>query len=202
MVLQNKCLLSVWEEYEGLKKLETNNCYDTTWGDRRQGFEWVNDIEYYWGPNQKKKQVVHVVVCKESWQEVAKDCAEVLTKNSRHAWISSQPLCKRNVHERCNLAARHRWGIESGILVEKCHGYHYEHIFSYDWNAMKGYHYLMRFGHLINALAQYSERLVKLIRELSVQGFIRFVRETISGPWLDEEMVKKRLAEPFQLRLI
>lgn len=202
MVLQDKCLPSVWEEYEGLKKLETKNCLYTTWGNRRQVFEWVNDIEYYYGPNERKKQIAHVVVCEESWQEVARDCAEVVTKRSRHAWISSKPLCRQNLHERCNLGARHRWGIESGILVEKRHGYHYEHSFSYNWNAMKGYHYLMRLGHLINVLALYSERLVKMVRELGVCGFIRFVRETISGPWLDPLWVKRRLAAPFQLRLI
>jgi hypothetical protein len=38
-------------------------------------------------------------------------------------------------------------------VVEKCQGYHYEHAFSYTWNAMKGYHYLMRLAHLVNALA-------------------------------------------------
>jgi hypothetical protein len=50
---------------------------------------------------------------------------------------------------------------------------------------MKGYHYLMRLGHMINVLAQYSEHLVKTIRELGMRGFIRFVRETIGGRWLD-----------------
>ena len=202
IVLQDKSLSSVWEEYEGLKRLETMNYFNTTWGNRRQRFEWINHIEYYYGPNEKKKQIVHVVVCEEDWEEVAKDSAEVVTKRSRHAWISSKPLSRWNVHERCNLGARHRWGIESGILVEKRHGYQYEHIFSYHWNAMKGYHYLMRLGHLINVLALYSERLVKIVRELGVRGFIRFVRETISGPWLDKAKVKKRLAENFQLRLI
>jgi len=202
IVLQDKSLKSVWEEYEGLKKLETKNYFNTTWGNRRQRFEWVNNIEYYYGPNERKKQIVHVVVCEESWQEVAKDSAEVVTNKSRHAWISSKPLCRQNLHERCNLGARHRWGIESGILVEKRHGYHYEHVFSYNWNAMKGYHYLMRLGHLINILAIYSDRLVKMVRELGVRGFIRFVRETISGPWLDPLWVRQRLAAPFQLRLI
>jgi hypothetical protein len=86
--------------------------------------------------------------------------------------------------------------------VEKRHGHHYEHIFSYNWNAMKGYHYLMRLGHLINLLAIYSERLVKIVRELGVRGFIRFVRETIAGPWLYPVWVKRRLSAPFQLRLI
>lgn len=54
-----------------------------------------------------------------------------------------------NVHERCNLGARHRWGIETGFLVEKHHGYSYEHCFAYHWNAMKGYHALMRLAHLL-----------------------------------------------------
>ncbi|HUU81798.1 MAG TPA: transposase family protein [Acidobacteriota bacterium] len=202
IVLQDKSLKSVWEEYEGLNKLEGNNHLSATWGNRRQGFHWVNGIEYYYGPHERKRQIVHVVVCEERWEEIARDSAEVVTKESRHVWISSKPLTRGNVHERCNLAARHRWDIESDILVEKRHGYHYEHVFSYNWNAMKGYHYLMRLGHLINVLALYSERLVKMVRELGVQGFIRFVRETITGPWLDPLWVKRRLAADFQLRLI
>ena len=202
IVLQDKSLPSVWEEYEGLKKLETKNSFHTTWGNRRQRFEWINNIEYCYGPNERKKQIVHVVVCEENWEEIARDSAEVVAKKSRHAWISSKPLSRQNVHERCNLAARHRWGIESDILVEKRHGYQYEHMFSYNWNAMKGYHYLMRLGHMINVLALYSERLIQIVRELGVRGFIRFIRDTISGPWLDPVCVRKCLACAFQLRLI
>ena len=202
IVLQDKSLPSVWEEYEGLKKLETNNCFYTTWGDRKQRFEWVNNIEYYYGPNGKKKQILHMVICNETWEEVAKDSAEIVTKRSRHVWISDKPLCKTNLHERCNLGARHRWGIESGILIEKRHGYQYEHAFSYNWNAMRGYHYLMRLGHFINVLATYSECLVKMVREFGVQGFIKFIRDTLSGRWLVPPWVQKRLEAHFQLRLI
>jgi hypothetical protein len=202
IVLQDKSLPSVWQEYEVLKELEPENYLNTTWGNRRQHFRWVNDIEYCYGPNERKKQILHVVVCKESWEEVDKDSAEIITKTSRHAWISNKPLDKWNLHERCNLGVRYRWGIEPGILVEKRYGYQYEHAFLYDWNAMKGYHYLMRIGHMINVLAQYSERLVKKVRDLGVRGFIRFVRETIGGRWLDPLLVQKRLAAPFQLCLL
>jgi hypothetical protein len=202
IVLPDKSLPSVWEEYEGLKKLEPKNNHKTTWGNRRQHFQWVNEIDYRYGPNERKKQILHVVVCEESWEEVAKDSNKTITITSRHAWISNKPLDKRNLHERCNLGGRHRWSIETGILVEKRHGYQYEHAFSYDWNAMKGYHYLMRLGHAINVLAQYSERLVKMVRQLGVRGFIDFVRDTIAGRWLEPQLVKERLAAPFQLRLI
>jgi hypothetical protein len=202
IVLQDKSLPSVWEEYEGLKKLETGNHFNRTWGDRHQHFEWVNNIEYDYGTNGRKRQIIHMVICNETWEEVARDSAEIVTKESRHVWISHKPLSKENVHERCNLCARHRWGIESGILVEKRHGYCYEHAFSYNWNAMKGYHYLMRLGHFINILSIYSECLARIVREFGERGFIRFVRDTLIGPWLSPPWVQKRLDANFQLRLI
>ena len=202
IVLQKKNLPSVWEEYEGLKKIETENHFDMTWGNRYQHFEWVNYIEYYYGPNEKQKQILHLVICQETWEEVAKDSTEIVTKKSYHAWISNKPFYRTNVHKRCNLGARHRWGIESGILVEKRHGYQYEHSFSYNWNAMRGYHYLMRIGHFINILVMYSECLVETVREFGVRGFIKFIRGTISGRWLDPLRVKRGMEAHFQLRLI
>ncbi len=48
IVLQDKSLKSAWEEYEGLTRLETNNYFNTAWGNRIQRFEWVNGIEYYY----------------------------------------------------------------------------------------------------------------------------------------------------------
>ncbi len=73
-----------------------------------------------------------MVVCDENWEEVAKDSNEIVARTSLHAWISLKPLNRNNLHERCNLGARHRWNIEHGFLVEKHHGYQYEHCFSYN----------------------------------------------------------------------
>jgi len=75
------------------------------------------------------------------------------------------------------------------------------HLFSHDWNAMRGYHYLMRIGHTLNILAQYGAVLIKLVQTLGVRGFIDFVRETMAGPWLNAEQVREALAKPYQLRL-
>ena len=105
------------------------------------------------------------------------------------------------MHERCNLGARHRGGIENSFLVEKRHGYQYEHCFSYDWNAMRGYHFLMRLGHLINILAQKTACLARLVQRRGVRGVIQFVRESCSGPWLDGDRIRALLASPRQLRL-
>ncbi|MCP4142974.1 MAG: hypothetical protein GY755_22245 [Chloroflexi bacterium] len=200
MVLKDDKLTSLWEEYDGLLKLLPENSYKMKWGKKRQHFQWVNEIDYHY--DRHKKETVHVVVCQESWQEIDKKTAAEITKTSRHAWISSIALDKSNLHERCNLAARHRWNIETEILVEKHHGYNYEHCFSYDWNSMRGYHYLMRIGLALNVLAQFSERLVKVVREKGIKAFIDFVCETMRASLLDTQWVEQRLSGPIQLRLI
>lgn len=155
------------------------------WG---QKLKWINEIEYYYGQKQKEKTVLHVVTCRENWQEVDKSSGEIINKISRHAWISCKPLRKDNLHEHCNLAARYGWGIETNILLEKHHGYQYEHCFSYDWKAMKGYHYLMHLAHLMNVLVEYSEKLSVYIKENGIRNLIQFAFITLTGPWLDGDI--------------
>ncbi len=201
MVLQDKCLPSVWHEFEGLSRLEPEQTLDQAWGDRLQHFRWANDIRYEYGPNGRRKQTVHVAVCEERWEEIAPDSTESVQKKSRHAWISSRPLSRKNVHDRCNLAARHRWAIESNILVEKRQGYSYEHVFSYDWTAMKGYHYLMRLAHLINTLVHMSLDLNEQVVSMGTRAFLRLVRETLTGPWLNAQRIRLLLTRPHQLRI-
>lgn len=201
IVLQDKSLSTVWEEYEGLKSLQPENQRVQMWGDRKQRFRWVNEIEYdYLEGKTRRRLLLNVVVCEEGWEEIDGN-GRLVAKTSRHAWISNRPLSSAVIHERCNLAARHRWAIESGLLVEKRQGYHYEHCFSFNWNAMKGFHYLMRLGHLINVLAQYSSALRGLVLKFGVRGLIDFLRETMASPWMNLPWVRQRLAEPYQLRL-
>jgi hypothetical protein len=99
------------------------------------------------------------------------------------------------------LAPASGFGIETSFLVEKCQGYHYEHAFSYTWNAMKGYHYLMRLAHLINALALATKRVASQVRTLGVQAFLRWVRESCAHRWLGREWIEHFRATPLQLRL-
>jgi len=202
IVLKDGSLASVWEEYHSLAHEQQDNRMQQHWGERRQHFQWVNAIRYEYGPNAKKAIDIHVVVCREQWQAVDPDTLEIVTKHSKHAWISSRPLSRLNVHTRCNLGARYRWGIEAGFLVEKHQGYAYEHAFAKNWNAMKGYHYLMRLAHLFNTLARFSQELAGLFATLGVQTTIGFIRTTLTGPWLDAQDLKRRLRRPFRLRLL
>src|SRR5256885_3890092 len=46
IVLQDDSLPSVWEEVRGLGPLQRNHHWEQHWGDRKQRFRWMNDIEY------------------------------------------------------------------------------------------------------------------------------------------------------------
>ena len=201
IVLKDQELPGVWEEAHALHRLTPRDQLTRRWGNRHQRFWWVNAIDYEFIRSGRHQRLsVHVVVCEETWEAVD-DHGQTVTKTARHAWLSSRPLTRHNVHERCNLGARHRWGIEAGFLVEKHQGYHYEHAFALDWNAMKGYHHLMRMAHLFNTLARFARHLKALYAELGVRGAIAFIRQSCAAPRLDPERITALLNQPFQLQL-
>ena len=202
IVLKDGSLPTVWEEYHSLVHHQPANQLRQHWGERQQQFQWVNSIRYAFGANDKNQLDLHVVVCHEQWEAVDPSTAHIITQTNQHAWLSSRPISRLNVHTRCNLGARYRWGIEGAFLVEKHQGYSYEHAFAKNWNAMKGYHYLMRLAHLINTLARFSKDLAKLFGELGVQATFAFIRNTLSGPWLNVHELELRIAQPFRLRLL
>jgi hypothetical protein len=200
IVLQSDSLTTVWQEYHSLLSYQPDHSKQHNWGERKQRFRWVNQIRYEYGPNDKYHLEVHVVVCDETWEKVNEHGA-LVTQTARHAWLSSRPLTRHNVHERGNLAARYRWGIEAGFLVEKHQGYHYEHAFALDWNVMKGYHYLMRMAHLFSTLARFAHHLKAFYAELGVRGTLAFIRQSCAAPWLDPDRIRTLLSQPFQLKL-
>ena len=200
IVLPEKCLPSVWEEVHALKPRLRQQRHYQRWQGRQQQFWWVNDIDYRYD-HDRKHLPVHVVGCEETWQEVDPESGELVDKQATHVWLSSAPLNRHNVHERCNLGARQRWGIETSFLIEKRQGYGYTHAFSHHWNAMRGYHYLMRLAHLLNALALATKRVKKQCRAMGVHAFLRWVRESCANRWLRSEWLEQLRRQPPQLRL-
>jgi len=202
IVLQDGSLPHVWQEYQGLRRLLTEqDRLSQLWGDRHQHFEMLNDIEYRYGENGRKVERIHLVVCEETWEEVDRE-GNVVQRHSKWAWISDLPFSRETVHVRCNLAGRRRWCIEEDILVEKRQGYNYEHCYAENWNAMRGYHYLMRIGHLLNVLASFCSRLIRAFKDRGPQGFIAWLSNTLSGRWLHVAELQPRLTASFQLRLV
>lgn len=201
IVLQDKSLPNLWEEAKSLKGLKKNNILEQIHCDRYQHFWWVKNIKYYYGPNKKEMIKVNVVVCEEKWKTVDNKTGEIVQKKAKHAWVTSLAINKKNVHNYCNNVARHRWEIENNILVEKHHGYNMEHLYAKDWNAMKGFHYLMRLGHLINVLGQHTVFLFEFIKKYSIKFLFALVRSTIARDGLDKEVIKEFLKKDHQIRL-
>ncbi len=199
IVLPDLCLPAVWDEAETRQVTGQTGDSENIWKGRAQYFWWANGIKYTY---KDKEIMLNVVVCEEVGDVVDMKTGEIIEQSYRHAWISSHPLSKENVHERCNLGARFRWGIEISILTEKRGGYCYEHMYSYDWNAMKGYHYLMRLAHALNAIALHTKQVAKQVRTMGVRAFLKFVRETCANRWLRPEWIKELLIAPFQFRFV
>ncbi len=205
IVLKDKSLPTVWKEVKGLLSLDTKGKqrHKRRFKGRQQIFRWVNQIEYEYKPSNKKTKRylnLHVVICEETWPGTDKE-DNTVTKKSCHAWISSQKIDRENIHTRCNLMARKRWLHENNILKEKHQGYSYEHVFSTDWNAMKGYHYLMHIARLLNELALHSIYLIEYVAELGIRGFIERFRAYMTHRKLDQKRLRAAALSPGQLRL-
>jgi len=204
IVFKKGSIPSLYKEAEALMGIDKGEdcCLSQIWGGRIQTFNWVNDIEYEYGIGKHKKIIkVHVVKCSETWEEIDSD-GKIVTKSARHVWISSQNIKKSNVHKLCNLMARKRWLHENNILKEKRQGYQYEHIFSYNWNAMKGYHFLMHIGRALNEFVLHSINLTEQVKELGFRRFIHKFRQVISETELDIWRLTQIRQKTSQLRLV
>ena len=85
--------------------------------------------------------------------------------------------------------------------TEKNRGYRYKHSFSYNWAAMQGFHYLMRLGHAINAISEFSKKMKSYIKSLGCSATLKLIKETLFGPWFSVDWyATQRFISP-QLRL-
>lgn len=164
---------------------------------RKQEFHWQNNITYGY----EWQLTIHLVGCTEQYEDVDKKTGKIIPCFSEHVWISSILISIGNVHELLNLGARKKELIEDSINTEKSRGYHYKHAFSYNWNAMQGFHYLMRLGHAINALSEFTKKLKKYVKELGCSATHKLIKETLFSPWLPLTWYEEQSTKIPQLRL-
>jgi hypothetical protein len=157
--------------------------------ERKQVFHWVNDVGY----GDKNPFVINLVCCTDSWFEADKNTGDKVHIRSEHRWISSMKININNVHEICNLCARKRALIEDSMNTEKNRGYSYEKAFSYNWNGMRCFHYLMRIAHAINAISEFTKTLKKHIKSLGLSLTLKLIFEGLSNPWLSTKWMEKQL---------
>lgn len=175
ITLKRECLKSVWEDYDGLRKIEAENALNAQWGDRNQAYRWSNDITYTYGKNHKKL-MLNVVTCTETWNEANSRKGGVTTvKRTEYAWLSSSRISAKNVFVLCTKIARNRWRIENHFLVLKHQGYSYTHCFSLNWGALKGFHSLAKFANFINTFIAYSEIMADAVVAEGLNGTVKKV---------------------------
>jgi len=202
ITLKDGAIPDVWREATGLMWLEPSNSLCVNWGDRQQNYLWANDIEYEYGINSRYTEMLHVVICFETWTEShSRSMGNLEEKMTRYAWISSRSLNSKNLFTRCTKMARYRWKIENNFLIEKHEGYNFEHCYSYNWQAMKGFHYLMKVGHFLNAMAVNSEILIEYVKETGIRGFISELTLALGGAPLNAIRIREIVETKYLWRL-
>ena len=188
--LKRDSLTTVWEDFDGLCKLKDSPSLITSWGNRKQEYHWQNGLDYSYGKNHTPLRL-NLVTCKETWVEGHPRSGGIPEiKSSSYAWLSSGRITDRNVFNLCTEVARRRWKIENHFLTEKHQGYCYTHTFSYNWNAMKGFHYLMKIGHFINEFIVTCVSLVPYVSNKGKRGLVTAVWNNLKAgkwPYQDEE---------------
>lgn len=185
LVFKEGSMKDAWRESMGLIRLTPENILKRYCGGRNQEYRWINDVEYTYGDNGRCKARLHVIVCEETWEETSRTTGKTTSNSTRYVWISGKEITKINVETRCLKIGRYRWKIENNFLAMKHQGYQYEHCFSYDWNAMVGFHHLMQIGRFINVLLAHSELLEKKVTELGITGLLAFIFKTCTADVLD-----------------
>lgn len=185
LVFKEGAIKDAWREAMGLIRLTPENIMKHHCGGRNQEYRWINDVEYAYGNNGRCIALLHVVICEESWEETSRTTGKTTSNSTRYVWISGKEITKTNVETRCLKIGRYRWKIENNFLVMKHQGYQYEHCFSYDWNAMVGFHHLMQIGRFINVLLAHSELLDKKVTMLGINGLLAFIFKVCTADVLD-----------------
>ena len=179
IVLKSGSMPAVWEDFEGLRKIELENELKAECGGRMQSYAWSNGIEYTYG-NNHKRMLLNIVTCKETWIEYnSRKGTKPKQMETSYAWLSSERISHKNVLELCNAIARRRWCIENHFHVEKNDGYNMTHCYSYNWDAMKGFHTLMKYAHFMNTLIAHSYMTKEYVKADGISGFIRKVWKLI-----------------------
>lgn len=184
------CSKQLWEEYQEIKAIEHNKKELTT---EEQGrkieriYEWVNEISY----NEETLNIVELV---ETIEEENKKKAE-----KSFVYISSIKVSPKTV-DTLIQAARLRWKIENeGFNVQKQLGYELEHVYCYDYNAMKNHYLLIQMAHIIRQIYDHSSEIAIKLQNSIKEESKRLLQSLASTLTIEELSQIQELN--FQLRL-
>lgn len=157
IVLQEKDLPTVHQEFEALAKLTPENHLRFQTGPQsaiQQDFRWVNEIAYE--DSEHIEHPLSVIECLETQVDSAGH-----RQTTRFKWLSNFTVTDQNVIPLANEGGRLRWKIETerpfgneGFNNQKHGGYGLKHPYSQNPTASKVFYFLLQIAHLLFQLVE------------------------------------------------
>jgi hypothetical protein len=196
IVLKDKDLPSVNEEFSSLSLLQTENRFSWRTGkdaEIKQDYCWVDNIMYI--DSNKKEHNVSVLEC----LETKLDKKENKEKTKKFKWVTNLKISRKNVAVIANDGGRDRWKIENeGFNVQKNGGYELEHAYSDNLNSSKIFYFLLQIAHMVFQLLEKGS----LLRQAFVAGFgsAKNLAFRILEAWRNAHLTKDSIEALIQAR--
>lgn len=155
IVLQEKDLPSVHQEFEALMRLAPENHLRVLRGpasspEAQQDFRWVNQIGYV--DSERREHTVSVLECLETTPDLAGP-----PTTTRFKWVTNFTVTANRVTTLANEGGRLRWKIENeGFNIQKNGGFDLEHVYSHNPTASKIFYFLLQIAHTLLQLVEHG----------------------------------------------
>jgi len=200
IVLKDKDLPSVNEEFSSLSRLQTENRLALRTGkdaEIKQDYCWVDTIMYV--DSNKKEHNISVLECLETKPD-KKQKKEFTTK---FKWVTNLKIRAKNVVTIASNGGRLRWKIENeGFNVQKNGGYELEHAYSDNLNSTKIFYFLLQIAHMISQLIYNGNLLKQTIASCfgSAKNLAFRILEAWRNAHLTKEIIDALIEARYQIR--
>jgi hypothetical protein len=199
IVLKDKDLSSVNEEFDALLKLQRENRFYWRTGKKaeiKQNFRWVEDISYV--DAESREHILSVIECRETKSDSKKE-----KKTTKFKWVTNYKVSANNVVTLANNGGRIRWKVENeGFNVQKNGGYGLEHAYTNNPTSAKIFYFLLQIAHMLAQLLYKGDLLKKGFPEGfgSEKNLAFHLLEAWRNARLFKEAIKTMLSQRFQIR--
>ncbi|MFC1852148.1 transposase family protein [candidate division CSSED10-310 bacterium] len=160
IVLKDKDLKTVNEEFNALRHLQTDNRFTWKTGPRnavKQSFQWVTDIDY--SDSVGKEHTLNVLECLERKQNKKGE-----EQCKKFKWITNLTITKKQVAHIAQEGGRNRWKLENeGFNVQKNGGYELEHAYTTNPTSAKIFYFFLQIAHIIAQLMEKGDLIKKCL---------------------------------------
>jgi hypothetical protein len=199
IVLKDKDLKSVNEEFHSLRHLQVDNRVTRITGRQRevtQHFQWVSDIAYT--DSRGKEHTLNVLECLErKRKKEGEECQK------KFKWITNLTITHKEVAHLAQEGGRNRWKVENeGFNIQKNGGYELEHAYTTNRTSAKIFYFFLQIAHIIAQLMEKGDLIKKcLIRPLGSNRNIAFrILEAWRNVILTEKYMKNLRSLKLQIR--